>query len=461
MPDNIHFIQNDTFQALRKDYNIVDDLFEGTRAVRKHSSYYLPQEPKESNKNYEMRVDRSVLEPVFKRTILQSVGKAFSKPIEVTVPQTLESLKANVDNTGVSIESYSKDLLTETVKYGIMYVLVDFPVTDPNFTLEDEIRAGVKPYFVNIKPADVMDIEISYVNGFATLSRFLFLEYITEYDYMAKKNYSLTQAKEFVLEEDEDGNTLVIYRIYRKDDNGKEFLYDENIIRGVDSIPVVPVYSGKVEPYIGAPPLMDLAHMNILHYRKSSDVDHSLHLGAMPMLEIKGNNSYTDPETGKEEEIVISPNSGINVSETGGVRWIELNGSGIKTYMDNIKELEASMSILGLELTSKKALYETATGRILDEHTSNSLLKSICIDLESSLEKAFRFAASYIGADEESIAVNIDTSLAVSPDSGVDMLVSLVKEGILTAQDALEEIKQRRLLIINPEQAPRNTEGSE
>jgi len=285
------------------------------------------------------------------------------------------------------------------------------------------------------------------------------LESVTEYDYKTLAEKNIIQSKEFERVETEDG-PQIIYRIYRKDEYDNEYLYDENVIRGVSQIPIVPVYSNKVEPYIGEPVLMDLAYMNISHFRKSSDVDTALHYGAMPMLEIKGGDNSIDPVTGQSEEIVISPNSGINVSESGGVRWIELNGSGVKTYMENIKELEASMSVLGLEITSKKAITETATGRLLDEHTSNSMLKTICIDLEASLEKAFGFAGEYISATTDNIVVNIDTSLAVTPDAGVSTLIDLVREGILSASDALEEIKQRQLLIINPT-TPSNTDNND
>lgn len=450
---NIHFKSSRTFENLSIKYKMIDDLWEGTDAMRREGTTYLPREPKETVKNYNLRLDRAVLEPIMKRVIMQSVGKAFSKHTSINdIPPSIEPIVYNADQTGTSLEAFSKELLTDAIKYGITYILSDFPVTTPNATLADEIEAGAYPYMVNIKPTQVLDLHVGYITGTAQLTYFRFLEQVIEYDANFQSQY-INQVKEFTF--DDEGN--VIFNIYRLNDKDQEYLYDSNMIRNMTRIPISPVYANKTSPFVGEPTLMDLAHMNILHYQKSTDVDVALHYGAMPMLVLKGYDSNIDPNTGAEDEIVISPNSGIKVSETGDVRWLELSGSGISTYMENIKELKASMSMLGLELTSPKSIHETATGKLLDEHTKNSILKVITIDLKSALEKALYFAGQYIQEDVDADVV-IDTSLTVALDDGVDNIISMVKEGILTPSDGLNEVKARMLLLTDPTGNTNNNE---
>lgn len=457
MTGNPHFKSSKTFLQLFEKYQTIDDVWEGTDAMRNNGTKYLPREPKETLTNYNMRLERATFEPIFKRAIMQSVGKAFQKRVQVeNYPTLLEPLLYNVDQTGTSLEAFAKELLTDATKYGVTYLMVDMPISDPNRTLADEISQGLYPYFVNIKPTQVLDLKVDYLDGGAQLTYFRMMEEVIDYDGL--EQISIDQVKEFTYDEDDN----IIFNIYRKDDKDKEYLYDSNVITGATSLPIVPVYGNKTSPYIGEPPLMDLAYMNILHYQKNTDIDVALHYGAMPMLVLKGHEQHVDPNTGNKDEITISPNSGINVSESGDAQWLELNGSGISTYMDNVKELEASMSMLGLELTSKKALYETATGRMLDEHTSNSILKSICIDLEGSLEKAFMYAGEYLNLNLNDVQVVIDTSLTVNSDIGFERIITMVKDGIITAQEGLQEIKERMLLVTNPEgvQPNNNTDNN-
>jgi len=442
---NPHFEVSQQFADLNRQYSIVDDLWEGTSAMRRVGTKYLPREPKESKVNYDSRLNKATLEPIFKRTIVQSVGKAFSKSITTNnIPPQLEPMIFNVDQSGTSLEAFSKDVLVDAIKYGITYIISDFPVMEPNATLQDELQAGAYPYFVNIKATHVLDLHVSYIDGIAQLSYFRFLETVVEYEGI--KSFNVKQVKEFTF--DVDG--AVIYNIWRLDKNKKEYLYDTNVITNMKRIPITPVYGNKITPFIGEPTLMDLAYMNIKLYQKTADIDVALHYGAMPMLVLKGVEQNVDPATGMETEIVISPNSGINVAPDGDARWLELNGSGIKTYQEDVKDLKASMSFLGLELTSpNKTIHETATGRILDEHTKNSMLKVITIDLAASIIKAIYHAGQYLQL-QSNAEVIIDTSLTVTSDIALDNIVTLVSSGMLTPAQGLEEVKARMLLITDP-----------
>ena len=92
------------------------------------------------------------------------------------------------------------------------------------------------------------------------------------------------------------------YQIWRKGEDGWA-LYQE----GSASLPVIPLavtYSGKVSELISVPPLLAIANLNILHAQRQADLQHALHVAALPVMYLKG---YEDTDN----EIALSANSAI------------------------------------------------------------------------------------------------------------------------------------------------------
>lgn len=438
-----HFTPNNTFSELYDKYNLVETLFTGTSAMRSAGQTYLPKEPAEATSNYNSRLNRSVLFPTYSKTIKTAVGKAFSRPVNIELPTSLDFLKYNVDGSGSTMERFVKDLTQDAINYGITYLLVDYPVLDPNSTLADERAAGALPYWVNIKPTQVLEISASYLDGLLQLTYFRFNEVVEDTDNL-ENNESIEQVKEFILLEDRS----VQYVIYRKDKQGKEYIYDTNIIRGIDLIPIIPVYGNKTIPFHGSPVLMDLAQLNVTHWQMYSDYLNIVHATSVPMLVIKGYTEQTNPD-GSVQELVISPNSAIKLTDpTGDVKWVEINGSGITAAKEALNDLEAKMSLNGLELTASanNIASETATGRLIDAATANSILKTICMDVEVAVLQAILYSAIYIDAPVEPTSIEVTINSTFLVDKMYSDIVELYKNGLLTQEEALAEIKSRGLL---------------
>ena len=104
------------------------------------------------------------------------------------------------------------------------------------------------------------------------------------------------------------------YQIWRKGEDGWA-LYQE----GTTSLPVIPLavtYSGKVSELMSVPPLLAIANLNILHAQRQADLQHALHVAALPVMYLKG---YED----NGDEIAPSANSAILLPETGDVGYAE------------------------------------------------------------------------------------------------------------------------------------------
>ena len=56
----------------------------------------------------------------------------------------------------------------------------------------------------------------------------------------------------------------------------------------LDQVPLVTIYANKTDTMTSKPPLLDIAHLNLAHYQRQSDLIHSLHIASQPMLVLEG-----------------------------------------------------------------------------------------------------------------------------------------------------------------------------
>lgn len=442
----LHFRESATMQELGAQYVLVNDLYGGTEAMRDAGTLYLPKEPMESARNYKDRLGRSTLTPVYKRTIKKAVGKAFSRPMTVTGPSALDPLKDNADGAGTSLETFAKQLLDDAINYGITYILVDYPRMGDVANLAQERASGAFPYFVEIKPTQVLDLRVDYINNKAQVVYFRFYESLMDYDSDGVTQIAVEQAKEIFL--GDDGN--VYFNTYRKKAAGQEEIVESGQIVGLNVIPIVPVYGNKTQPFMGTPTLIDLAYMSVKHWQKQSDLDWNEHFGLTPMLALKGLENKADPETGKKDTdaFAVSASMVINLPTDGDIKWVTADATGIKAGQDSLDRLLREMSEAGLELTSAQTTgAETATGRIIDASESNSILKGIVLDLEWSLYNAMLIAGEYIGVNATDTEIKLDTTYTVFNQTDMTFLLELHKAGIITDEEIREELKTRKTFL--------------
>lgn len=442
------FQSSNQFSRLQQLYTKVDNVKGGKEALTEAGELYLPRLPAESLANYQHRLRVAVFKPIYPRTIEKGVGKAFVKGITVKAKPEFMRLLDNADGGGTSLETFAKEVMFDAIHYGITYILVDYPTTTPNNTLADERASGAFPYFVNINPTAVLDLRTSFIGESVEVIYFRFKETVEEFDATFNTS-SIEQVKEFVKLWDENGNPLVIYNIYRKNEQNEVYLYQTNSLFTMERIPLVPCYGNKTSQYIGTPTLIELAEQSLAHWVAYANYRNLSDFAAIPLLQVKGLKQATD-EAGNVTEFVVSPNMAYMFESDGGLSYAEIQGNGLSQLLEGIKDLEASMYASGLELTSASTNVavspsnaETATGRMIDAAESNSLLKSITKDLTWSLFYAFVLAGEMIGQDTSDTIIDIDSSYTVMGNSQFTELMELYKNGILTATQLMEELKTK------------------
>lgn len=402
----------------------VDDIL-STHTMKAASEKYLPREPGESDINYRLRLNRTVLFPAYSRSIKNAVGKVFNQPMTVELPDALQPMQWNFDGQGGTIESFAKQISSAAIHYGIAYALVDLP------------REGGTPYTIYISPRDVYRINVEWINNTITLTEFAFQEsYVDEGE-------TLYQYKVFTLDPQSGAVEFSVYR----DINGQDTLVDSGMFESAPGvIPVVPVYGNKVAPFYGTPSLYDLYELNARHWAVFSDYANITHHSQVPMLELRGFDPEMD-ENGRERPVVISSNTVFRVSEGGSVRWVEVSGAAAQVGQEMLKDLEDKMAVTGMQLfLNSAATPRTATEASLDAAEESSMLKGITLDIESALNLCLDFAASMVGINTDSVSVKLNKDYTVMGDRDFAHVKELYELGIIGADEFIAEARSRKIL---------------
>ena len=391
------------YRAMHPELQIVRDVDGGYLRMREKATLYLPQHPRERNDDYQIRLKRPVFFNGFTRTHIGLTGMVFR--IEPTlaedVPKPIMELWENIDNQGTHGNVFLKGVFDDGIVTGHGAILVDVPTVDnPKAirTKADELKAGVRPYWLYVPKDDILNIRTTIENGQIKLTLAVIREIVEEID----GSFGTEQFLQYRVLRRENGK--VTFELWRNIE-GREIIYQPaRVITNVTEIPLIPFYTGKTGFFSSRPPLIDLAHANILHYQTSSDMHHAAHIANVPLLFTKGF-APGSIETG--------PNSALCVPQGGpdiDAKWLETTGAGIGLTRQILQDIEAHMAVLGLNMLVRETrAAETAEAKRLDKSEQDSALASAARSLQDAAEQALIFTAQFMRLPQGgSISVNRD-----------------------------------------------------
>ena len=297
----------------------------------------------------------------------------------------------DVDGYGTDLDAFARRVVLNSLLLGHSAVLVDFPSTEPAENLLQERQLGLRPYFLEVRADQILGWRKEEDSPLRRSTKFE-SEYVTEAVGLFGDK-AVHQIR--VLERG-------AWSIWRKGEDGWG-KYQE----GTTSLPVIPLavtYSSKVSELMSVPPLLPLANLNILHGQRQADLQHALHVAALPVMYLK---AFED----NGDEIALSANSAILLPENGEVGYAEPASSAFDSQQAFITELENQMRNLGIStLFSQTYVGETAEAKAMDRSDSDSMLSVVSQDLENALQNAIEMAAAFVryrGRQRSALAVTL------------------------------------------------------
>lgn len=413
------------------DWALAAALLGGTRAMRAAGQTYLPKWPKEDAAAYATRLSVSVLFPAYQRTVQTLAGKPFSKPITIgeDVPARFAPWLADIDLQGRNLDTFASDVMQTALGYGLAGILIDYPPALGVRTQAQEQAAGLRPYWIEVKPQQILGWRAERVGGFWKLMQLRLAEVVEVPD------------GDFGTEMIDQVRVLEpgSWRLYRASDAGVWSLFDEGVTT-LNVIPFVPVYGGRTGFMTATPPLIEVAHLNVAHWQSASDQQNILHVARVPILTVTG---VDDPAW----EMTVGSSSAIKLPTDSKMEFVEHKGMAIEAGAADLKVLEERMRQAGAELLVIDPGRITATQIQTENAVGMCVLQRITQGFEDALDQALQITADWVGeASGGHVTVFNDYGAASLQEASAQLLLSTNQAGKLSDETLHNEYQRRGIL---------------
>lgn len=393
------------YDLMTPRWRVIEALLGGTEAMRMAGEEFTPQHTEETPENYSARLAETVLLNMTEQTLDQLSSKPFSEDVKINddVPAQIagtegdaqSGLLYDIDLQGNNLDVFAKAWFKEGMAKAFCHVLVDMPrpATEPEpgkpRTLADDRKERRRPYWVLIKPENVIFARASMVDGKEVLEHIRVFEVLTE-----QQGFAEVQIKQIrVLEP----GRVVLYREHptRKKKGEPEWIIHDEWETGLTYIPLVTFYANRQDFMVGKPPLLDLAWLNVAHWNSTADQRHILKVARFPILACSG-------ATGEDSDpVVVGPNKILyNSDPQGKFYYVEHTGASIEAGRKDLEDLENQMASYGATFLRQKSGDETATGRAIDSAENSSDLAAMAGMFEDAVAQALDFTAEMLGLSE-------------------------------------------------------------
>ena len=329
--------------------------------------------------------------------------------------------------------------------------MVDAPPREGVVTKAEAEARGLRPYFVHLKPTEVLGWRAETTGGVTYLSQFRVMETVKEQD----------PEDEFVEKEVEQIRVLTLadgrvgVRLYRQANETDKWQQVDEFQTDATEITVAPFYAARTGFMAAEPPLQDIADLNVAHWQSASDQRNILHFARVPILAASG---YDE-----EGDIVIS--AGVATKSRSPdfkMQWVEHSGAAIGSGRDDLKDLEFQMQALGLQLLV--ARQETATGAALDAKKETAPLAMMADQLKDTLERCLAWLSEYQGSPQVyTVGVNKDFGVSGMSAQEFTAMLSAVNTGNLSRETFWREMARRGVIRddIDPEEERQRIEDDD
>ena len=362
----------------------------GTASIRENSEEIIPREPREDDAAYNRRIFHAVLPPFLQRLASQAAGTILRKGIHLEGgdEEYWAKWREDVTGDGTPLNEFARRVLVDALLFGHTSMLVDFPNEDAPRTLREELAATDRqPYLSVINAQQVRGWRTLNNRSQGTLTQVRYLERVVEPDGMFGEDV-IDQMR--VLEPGK-------YQLWRYDSgNNREqgWRLHEEGTTSLDEIPLVTVYSNRVGTLVSKPPLLEVANLCISYCQRFADYHHSIHVGAQPILVLKG----FDPDD--NSELGMSVNTAVLLPPDGDAMYVEPTSAVYESQLRLLQTLEEQISALGISALAKQNITNTAAeSKRLDRIDSDSIMAIISQDLAGAITDMLRIAGEYAGKE--------------------------------------------------------------
>jgi len=360
------------YEDYQAQWRRVRDCIAGEDAVKGSTTMHLPKPENMLPDQYEAYITRAMFYGATGRTLAGLSGAVFRKRPFVQVPDRLREALYNITLTGVPFDTFSQRAVEETLAMGRYGVLVDRPP-------EEEGRAYLRGY-----PAEsITNWRTVATNGSEKLEQIILSEkaFRVNDDGFGTESYERYR----VLELDEEGYYRVRVFVEGRDIDTYNLVEEYTPTKRGERLDYIPFqFFGPTDlsPSVEKSPLIDLANVNISHYRTSADLEQGNYLTSQPTPYITG------MRADQMGDFPIGSGAMWLLPEGAQAGMLEYKGAGLSYLENSLSRKQGMMAQLGARLLEdQKRAVEAADTVRLRSSGESSVLANLANSCSMGLER--------------------------------------------------------------------------
>ena len=382
-------------------WQLMRDALAGEVAKEK----YVPKLSDQEAEEYSAYVGRAEFYNATARTQVALTGLLFAKPPKVELPEALKTIGENISLDDDTLEALAKNIANECLSVGRCGVLVDLPsVEKADYSKLEAERLNLRAYATLYKAENIINWKTTKINGSNVTSLVVLAETYAEptqdeFVDKIKTRYRVLDLhdgyyRQRVFSETKAGNFEVVSEIYPSANERK-----------LEYLPFTFFNVNDLKTAVEKPPLLDLAKVNISHFRSEVDLEHGTHFTALPTPYVTGYQGESS------EKLKIGSTAVWVINDPSAkVGFLEFSGAGLSTLENRIAVKEKRMSILGarLLLDEKKTAEATETLQ-MRKSGENAVLTSVASTISEGIVSFLKDIAFFENIAGENLIYEINT----------------------------------------------------
>jgi len=407
--------QHPEYAKMATQWKKCRDTSAGREAVIAAGIEYLPALKDQTVEEYNAYKLRANYVNYVWKTIDALKGMLFRKPLAIETASAVEPLLKDVTMDGRSMHIFAQQTAIEVLTSGRTGVLVDYPQANTvGMTAAEAARLNLRPIMSMYKAESIINWKQERIDNEIKLTLLVLTEDATlpgnEYEHKTETHYRVLDLS--MMNDLASGKPLRTYRqrVFRINDKKEDEqigfdIFPQMNSKHLDFIPFIFIGIDDTTPCVEEPPLIDLADVNLTHYRANADYAHGLHFTGLPTAVVSG---YT-PENAGDKLYIGSASAWVFPDPQAKASFLEFTGQGLQALEKAIDKLEQQMAILGARLlTTEKKAVETAQTAQIHRAGEVSILASIAMTISIGLTEALQIFSEWAGVEDKKAGIELN-----------------------------------------------------
>lgn len=462
---NVGYMRPEVMDA-QPDWKLVDDAVAGSRVVKAAGETYLPKpvaslDTEQNDELYKKYKTRACFYPVVGKTLHGMTGEVYAKEPTQEIPDGLAPLVENIDGNGVSLQQQVKTTLAAVLKHGRGGLLADFPALPPGEVVtQADVESGrVRPRILRYRANQIINWGHTVIGGESVLSLLVLAETSEE---PGEDGFEVSKKRRFRVyrlgtEATEAGTqrlaaTVEVWEVddeltKANQDGTTEYKQTEPPQRVVQAnqepFPFIPFqFIGSVDndATVDPSPLLDIASLNISHYRNSADFEHSSYYSGQPSPVFTGlTQDWVDENL--KGGVFFGSSHAIPLPVGASATLLQANPNTMAGAA--MERKEAQMRALGARLIEAGGVQRTAFEAGVDKAGEVSVLANVARNVSTAYRAAFYNASLFLSPVELSqVVFELNTKYDFGGMTVQEVVDSWMK-GLVSKQEARDNLRRK------------------